>query len=151
MPKNKIQRYSSGRGVLSISVAYNQKVIEIHKVNPKKGKILDITSNKQALKDLSLAAYALYMHFVLNVPGYQEALSVKNLTESTALSTKTYYKAVDELITKNYLVRDPTTTQFKEYYLFYENPSLSSSVSPNSQSPPSSEGGSQPDESEDEI
>lgn len=148
MPKNKIQRYSSGRGMLSISVAYNQKVIEIHKVNPKKGKILDIASNKQALKDLSLAAYALYMHFMLNVPGYQEALSVKNLTESTALSTKTYYKAVDELIAKNYLVKDPTNTQFKEYYLFYENPSLSSSVSPNSQS---LEGGSQPDESEDEI
>lgn len=148
MPRNKIQRYSKDRGLLSINVAYNQKVIEINKVNPKKGKILDILSNKQALKDLSLAAYALYMHLVLNVPGYQEALSVKNLTESTALSAKTYYKAVDELIAKNYLVRDPTNTQFKEYYLFYENPSLS--VSPSSQSPPTNVG-SQPDESEDEI
>lgn len=148
MPKNKIQRYTSDRGLLTINVAPNQKVVEIHKVNPK-GKILDIASNKQALQDLSLAAYALYMHLMLNVPGYQEALSIKTLTESTALSTKTYYKAVNELIAQNYLVRDPTNTQFTEYYLFYENPSLS--VSPNSLSPPSSEGGSQPDESEDEI
>lgn len=136
MPKNKIQRYSSDRGLLTINVAPNQKVIEIHKVNPKKGKILDIPSNKQALQNLSLAAYALYMHFVLNVPGYQEALSVKALTESTALSTKTYYKAVDELIAQGYLVRDPSNTQFAEFYLFLENPSLS--VSPSSKSSVSS-------------
>lgn len=123
MPKNKIQRYSSGRGVLTITVAPNQKVIEIHKVNPKKGKILDIDSNKQALKDLSLAAYALYMHFVLNIPGYQEALSVKSLTDATALSAKTYYKAVNELIDKQYLVKEPNQ-YFSEYYGFYENPTL---------------------------
>lgn len=125
MAKNQIPIYLKGRGITAnISVAHNQKVIEINKVNPKKGKILDISSNKQALQELSLAAYALYMHFILNVPGYQEALSVKTLTETTALSTKTYYKAVDELIEKRYLVRDESNTQFTEYYLFLENPSL---------------------------
>lgn len=123
MSKNKIQRYSSGRGLLTINVAPNQKVVEIHKVNPKKGKILDIASNKQALRELSLAAYALYMHFVLNIPGYQEALSIKSLTESTALSAKTYYKAVNELIEKQYLVKEPNQ-YFSEYYGFYENPNL---------------------------
>lgn len=131
MPKNKIPVYLKGRGITAnISVAHNQKVIEITKVNPKKGKILDIASNKQALQELSLAAYVLYMHFILNVPGYKEALSVKTLTETTALSTKTYYKAVEELIEKGYLVKTPSP-QFSEYYLFYENPSLC----PNSQSP----------------
>ena len=108
-----------------ISVSGNQKVVEIRKVNPKKGKILDIASNKQAMQELSLAAYMLYMHFMLNIPGYQEALSIKNLTETTALSAKTYYKAVDELIEKGYLVKDPTNVQFKEYYIFYENPWMS--------------------------
>jgi hypothetical protein len=124
VPKNKIQRYSSGRGLLTINVAPNQKVVEINKVNPKKGKILDIASNRLARKELSLAAYSLYMHFILNVPDYKEALSVKNLTESSALSAKTYYKAVDELIEKKYLIKDSSNTQFKEYYLFLENPNL---------------------------
>lgn len=144
-----IKRYSSGRGLLSINVAPNQKVVEIHKINPKKGKILDIDSNKLAMQQLSLAAYALYMHFVLNVPGYQEALSSKLLTDSTALSPKTYYKAVNELIAKGYLVRDLANAQFPEYYHFFENPSLS--VSNSSQSPFPSGEGLHPDESLDEI
>lgn len=125
MPKNKIVKYTADRGQVCINVATNQKVVEIRKVNNKRGKILDIAANKQAMKDLSLAAYTLYMHFVLNMPGYQEALSVKNLTENSGLSTKTYYKAVNELIEKNYLVRDETNTQFEKYYVFYEDPSLS--------------------------
>jgi hypothetical protein len=108
-----------------ISVAPNQKVIEIRKVHPQKGKILDIASNKLAMQELGLAAYMLYMHFVLNIPGYLEALSIKTLTETTSLSAKTYYKAINELIENGYLVKDPTNTQFKEYYFFYENPQMS--------------------------
>ena len=148
MAKSKISVYMKGRGtVVDIQVAHNQKVVHVKKVNPKKGKILDIASNRLARKELSLAAYSLYMHFILNVPDYREALSVKNLTETTALSTKTYYKAVDELIEKEYLVKDETNTKFKEYYFFYENPSLR----PQAQSPNPTNVGSILDESEDEI
>ncbi len=124
MPKNKLSIYIPDRGTtVDIIVAKHQKVIEIVKVHPKSGKILDISSNKQAMQELSLAAYVLYMHFVLNIPGYREALSIKTLTETTALSTKTYYKAVEELIEKGYLVKQEDLT-FEEYYLFYENPNL---------------------------
>lgn len=123
MAKNQIPVYMKGRGiVVGVQVAYNQKVIHVKKVNDKK--ILDIASNRLARKDLSLAAYSLYMHFILNVPEYKEALSIKHLTESCALSPKTYYKAVDELIEKEYLVKDPSNKDFTEYYFFYENPSL---------------------------
>ena len=122
MPKNNIPVYMKGRGfTVDIQVSHNQKVVHIKKVNPKKGKILDIASNRLARKELSLAAYSLYMHFILNVPEYKEALSIKNLTDSCALSTKTYYKAINELIEKRYLVKDETNTFFKEYYFFYEN------------------------------
>jgi hypothetical protein len=125
MAKNKISLYMPERGVVvDIQVSHNQKVIHIKKVNPKKGKILDIASNRLARKNLSLAAYSLYMHFVLNVPDYIEALSVKNITDTCALSSKTYYKAVDELIEKKYLVRDEYNMHFKEYYYFYENPNI---------------------------
>lgn len=148
MAKNKIPVYMKGRGiVVDIQVAYNQKVVHIKKVNPKKGKILDIASNRLARKELSLAAYSLYMHFILNVPDYKEALSVKNLTESCALSTKTYYKAVDELIEKKYLVKDESNIQFKEYYFFLENPNLIPQVPV----PNPTQVGSDGDSSEDEI
>ena len=102
-----------------IKLAPNQKVVTVVKSKPK-GYILDISANKEAHKKLSSDAYSLYMHFVLNVPGYTEALSMKHITKSTCLSERTYYKAVNELIEKGYLVKTPHK-QIKEYYLFYED------------------------------
>lgn len=102
-----------------IKLAPNQKVVTVVKSKPK-GYILDIAANKTAHKKLSSYAYSLYMHFVLNMPGYTEALSVKHITNNTDLSERTYYKAVNELIEKRYLVKVPHE-QIKEYYLFYEN------------------------------
>ena len=122
MAKNKINVYTKDRGVLNIKVVPNQKVVEIHKVNPK-GKVLDISSNKEAMRILSPNGYILYMHFVLNIPGYQEALSSKYITENTSLSERGYYKSVDELIAKQYLIKE-SNPNFKEYYAFYENPNL---------------------------
>ena len=123
MAKNKINIYTKDRGVLNIKVVPNQKVVEIHKVNPKGKGILDISSNKEAMKILSVNGYILYMHFVLNVPGYQEALSSKYITNNTSLSERGYYKAVEELIMKQYLVKE-FNPNFNDYYAFYENPNL---------------------------
>lgn len=119
MAKNQINVYSEGRQI-KIKVAHNQKVVMVSKVHPKKGKILDIAANKRAMKNLSSHAYILYMHFVLSIPGYIEALSSKNLTSTTSLSDKTYYKAVDELIAKKYLVKTPHK-DYKDFYVFYED------------------------------
>lgn len=102
-----------------IKLAPNQKVVTVIKSKPK-GYILDIEANKVARKTLSSDAYSLYMHFVLNVPGYTEALSMKYNLETSSLSERTYYKAVNELIQKRYLVKTPHE-QIKEYYTFYEN------------------------------
>ncbi len=144
MPKNKIRVKTKDRGVVDVKVVPNQKVIEIHKVHAK-GRILDIPTNRKAQCELSAQAYALYMHFILNLPGYKEALSVTHITETTSLSERGYYKAVNELIEKQYLVREPST-QFSEFYGFYESPSLR----PNAQSPPAGANPHQ-DESDDEI
>ena len=102
-----------------IKLAPNQKVVTVIKSKPK-GYILDIDANKLARKNLSSDAYSLYMHFVLNVPGYTEALSMKYNLDTSSLSERTYYKSVNELIDKGYLVKTPHE-QIKEYYLFYEN------------------------------
>ena len=138
MPKNKIRVKTKDRGVVNIKVVPNQKVIEIHKVHAKGGRILDIAANRVAQRELSAQAYILYMHFMLNLPEYREALSVKYITETTSLSERGYYKAVNELIEQNYLIKEPSK-EFSEFYGFYESPSLR----PNAQSPP--------DESDDEI
>ena len=102
-----------------VKLAPNQKVVTVVKSKPK-GYILDINANKVARKKLSSDAYSLYMYFTLNMPGYTEALSMKYNVEISALSERTYYKAVNELIEKGYLVKTPHE-QIKEYYLFFEN------------------------------
>ena len=101
-----------------LKIAPNQKVVTVRKSKPR-GYVLDIEANKLARKTLSSDAYSLYMHFVLNVPGYTEALSMKHNLDTSSLSERTYYKSVNELIDKNYLVKTPHE-QIKEYYIFYE-------------------------------
>jgi hypothetical protein len=145
VPKNKIRVKTKDRGVVDVKVVPNQKVIEIHKVHAKGGRILDIASNRVAQRELSAQAYILYMHFMLNLPGYREALSLKHITESTSLSERGYYKAVNELIEKQYLVQEQSK-EFSEYYGFYETTSLR----PKAQAPPPG-ASSPPDESDDEI
>ena len=140
MPKNKIRVKTKDRGVVDVKVFPNQKVIEIHKVHEKGGRILDIPTNRQAQKELSAQTYVLYMHFVLNLPEYKEALSLKHILETTSLSERGYYKAVNELIDKQYLVLKPSK-EYAEFYYFYEKP----------QPKNTDEVGSDPDESKDEI
>ena len=101
-----------------LKLAPNQKVVTVIKSKPK-GYVLDIEANKTARKVLSSDAYSLYMHFVLNVPWYTEALSMKYNLDTSSLSERTYYKAINELIEKGYLVKTPHE-RIKVYYLFYE-------------------------------
>ena len=140
MPKNKIRVKTKDRSVVDVKVFPNQKVIEIHKVHEKGGRILDIPTNRQAQKELSAQTYVLYMHFVLNLPEYKEALSLKHILETTSLSERGYYKAVNELIDKQYLVLKPSK-EYAEFYYFYEKP----------QPKNTDEVGSDLDESKDEI
>ena len=118
MAKNKIRVQLDAGRYADIKVAPNQKVVRIEKVLPK-GYILDIKANKNALRELSLEGYALYMHFVLNKIGYTEALSVESITKTTPISERKYYKAVDELIVKGYLVKTDSL-DFDNFYVFYE-------------------------------
>lgn len=142
MPKNKIRVKTKDRGVVDIKVVPNQKVIEVHKVHAKGGRILDIPTNRIAQKELSAQTYVLYMHFILNLPEYKEALSLKHILETTSLSERGYYKAVNELIEKKYLV-PKQSKEYPEFYHFYE--------SPNPKTQQSDEVGSASDSSEDEI
>lgn len=122
MTKNKISVYSSKAGAtIDIKVVPNQKVIEVCKINSKKGKILDVPTNRQAQKELSAQAYVLYMHFILHVPGYKEALSLEHILNTTSLSERGYYKSIKELIDKRYLIKNKHK-DYSDFYHFYESP-----------------------------
>jgi hypothetical protein len=122
MTKNKLQvPIKNGRGIASLNVAANQKVVEIYKAKARS--VMDIQLNRIAQKNLSLAAYALYMHFMSNLHGYKEILSIKAVTATTALGEKNYYKAVNELIEKQYLVKTDNA-DISNYYIFFEDPRL---------------------------
>lgn len=119
MPKNKIRVQVGGGRYIDIKVVANQKVVTVKKIHPK-SYILDVHSNRRAMKALTAAGYELYMYFIINVPGYTEALSLKNVTNKTSLTEKPYYRAVNELIEKEYLVREHHA-DFAEYYVLYED------------------------------
>lgn len=118
MANNKIRVQLDAGRYADLRVAANQKVVEIKKVL-QRGYILDIKTNKVAIKELTPNAYMLYMHFMLNKIGYIEALSIKNVMDTTSLSERKYYKAVNELIQKRYLVKTDSL-DFNEFYIFYE-------------------------------
>lgn len=136
MPKNKIRVYTKDRGVVDVKVAPNQKVVEVHKEKFKS--VMNIQLNRKAQVTLSLQAYALYMHFMCNIHGYRELLSPEQISKTTALGEKAYYKAVKELIEKKYLVK-VENTDMPNYYVFYEDPSLHKKENPSEASPDESD------------
>lgn len=133
MAKNQLSVYLKGRGrTANLNVAPNQKVVEVHKEKLKS--IMNIKFNRRAQATLSLQAYALYMHFMCNLHGYKEILSIEGVTSTTALGEKAYYKAVKELIEKEYLVKTHNP-DLANYYIFYEDPILHSASEANPDEP----------------
>lgn len=121
MAKNKIRVQLDAGRFYDITVATNQRVVEVRKVysNLNDGRVFDINANKKAMQGLTPNAYTLYMYFVLKFPGYIEALSISNVRKSTKISEKGYYKAFDELVAQKYLVKKDSL-DFDNFYVFYE-------------------------------
>ena len=84
-----------------IKVAANQKVIQIHRV--KNG--INFEANYKAMAVLSANAYVLYMYLLMHENHRVWALSSKDVYAKTALTEKTYTKAVAELIEKTTIFR----------------------------------------------
>lgn len=108
-----------------IKVAANQKVIQIHRV--KNG--INFEANYKAMAVLSANAYVLYMYLLMHENHRVWALSSKDVYAKTALTEKTYTKAVAELIENKYLVKgdiqlDACTTYSWNAYHLYELPEM---------------------------
>lgn len=122
MAKNKIQVQLDGTHYCNIQVYNNQKVVHVNKINTN-GKMYDLHANQQAIKELSPAAYVLYSHLLHNKHDWLEAISKKRIGEITSLGGRTYNRAVDELISKRYLVKKDHA-DYEYYYEFTEMPEL---------------------------
>ena len=120
----KISVYERGTGKqYSITIAANQKVIQINRVK----NYINFEANYKAMSVLSSNAYVLYMYLLMHDNRRIWALSSKDVYAKTALTEKTYPKAVAELIDKNYLVwgdiqLDAYTKFSDNSYQFYELP-----------------------------
>ena len=120
----KISVYERGTGKqYSITIAANQKVIQINRVK----NYINFEANYKAMSVLSSNAYVLYMYLLMHDNRRIWALSSKDVYAKTALTEKTYPKAVAELIDKNYLVSgdiqlDAYTKFSDNSYQFYELP-----------------------------
>lgn len=124
----KISIYERGTGKqYSIKVAANQKVVQIHRVQ----NYINFEANFKAMATLSSNAYVLYMYILMHDNRRIWALSSKDVYAKTALTEKTYTKAVAELIENRYLVKgdiqlDAYTTYSENAYHLYELPELCS-------------------------
>lgn len=106
-----------------LQVYPNQKLIKIHKEDDAQTNFNYINN---AIKDLSCASFALYM-FLYGIDNNAVwALSSSYMYENSALTKRTYTKAVNELIDKGYLVKGELVTNYDEVivdnvYDFYSN------------------------------
>ena len=99
----------------------NQRSITIHKQRSEAGEFTYINTLAaiEAMHDLSYSAYMLYSFFNLNANNFKCCPSPTYISEATALKRNTYYKAMDELEDKGYLVlQEGSSTRFD----FYERP-----------------------------
>lgn len=116
----------------TIFVAKNQKVIKIHRVQ----KSINFKANQEAMKALSNHAYVMYMYLLLHTQNRVWALSSKDVYNKTNLTERTYPKAVQELIDKDYLTKGTIDLGYgdrkyeEEAYHLWESPSLINEETP---------------------
>lgn len=99
----------------------NQRSITIHKPRSEPGEFTYINTSAalEAMANLSYSTYMLYSFFNLNADKFEYCPSPAYICEITALKRNTYYKAMDELKDKGYLVpHEESSTRFD----FYERP-----------------------------
>ena len=87
--------------------APNQKVVTIHKTACDKSNVyatINVESARKASKNLTDNARLLWMYLAMNADGYTFALSNTAVAEQWNMERKRYFKAVNELTEKGYLV-----------------------------------------------
>lgn len=104
----------------------NQKVIRIIKAKSDKDNIYGLfnkSSMYAAMQSLSPNGFKLWCYLNCNQQNYQFGLSLEDVQRNCGMARATYYRVVDELIEKNYLV-DVQLTDKISGYVFLEEGAL---------------------------
>lgn len=96
-----------------------QRQVMHHKSPAQPYATLGVNANRQAIGQLSLSGYKLYMYFALNADGFCVVLNTANLCKWAGMSESTYRKAFEELVMHGYMCKAPG---WKNAYHFYEDP-----------------------------
>ena len=99
----------------------NQKIIKINKEPCDKEHLytsINLHALQLAILDLRGEAFKLWLYLSKNQNLYQFELSQKAVTDWTGISRATYYRAIEELTSKGYLVQNDGSS----LYTFYELP-----------------------------
>jgi len=104
----------------------NQKVIRVVKGKADKDNIYGLfnkTAMYDAMRVLSPNGFKLWCYLNCNQNGYQFGLSMEDVQQNCGMARSTYYRTVNELIEKNYLV-DVQLTDKIWGYVFLEEGAL---------------------------
>jgi hypothetical protein len=101
----------------------NQRVVHIHK---KKGSpdqpFLQIRNDEwqRAARELTGAAFKLYIYLAANADGFDLALSKEDVMNCTGIKSDAYYDSFNLLVTKGYLVK--VQGNIYNFYTYLEKP-----------------------------
>lgn len=73
--------------------------------------------DSQAMKELSESGYKLYSYLSKNLNGYEFDLSRADTCNYTGISSKSYDRAVQELINKRFLIPCPGRSNHFDFYV----------------------------------
>ena len=107
-----------------MSNEFKCKTLNIHKTTPdygKNGRYLCIMDKfwQPAVKDLSYAAFVIYLFLMDNMDGARSSINDKIIKEKFDFDKDIYETAIQELKQKKYLLH---SVQDKDKYDFYEKP-----------------------------
>lgn len=86
----------------------NQKVVTIHKSAIANGDLylrVKLDDMFVAMQNLTSSAFKIWLYLSSNLEDYTLALSCADVCAACGLSERTFHKAVNELIDKNYIVQ----------------------------------------------
>lgn len=90
------------------------KEVSIDKTNDQPFCMYSIQHNREAMRSLSKSAYYLYTYFVQNQDGYTFTLRRTHAMKITGLSQSAYYRSLEELMKKGYIINTDDGYEFYE-------------------------------------
>lgn len=110
-------------GILIMTTYPNQNIVTIEKEATDANNLyakINLKAIQLAMKDLNGTQFTVWMYFAKNKAGYEFAVSPRDAMDNYGISKNTFYRALDVLKEKGYLV--PDEEKGAKHWLFREVP-----------------------------